>query len=47
MRPRRWRQGDDAKLPSTVSVVDSKQIERTGSLNITMALQATFQASHQ
>src|SRR5205814_4753479 len=32
--------GADAdKLPSTVNVVDSKQIERTGSLNIADALQ--------
>ena len=37
--------GTDAdKLPSTVSVVDSKQIERTGSLNITDALQQNVPA---
>ena len=37
--PLAGKETDADKLPSTVDVVDSKQIERTGSLNITDALQ--------
>jgi outer membrane receptor protein involved in Fe transport len=37
--PLAGKQTDVDRVPSTVSVVDSKQIERTGSLNVTDALQ--------